>query len=535
MKRKQSFFAGSIVLLASAVITKIIGALFKIPLTNILGGTGMGYFGCAYGLFLPIYAVCSTGLTTAASRLTAESAALNRYADVRKIRRTALLCFSLCGAVCGMLLALLAKPFSDYAAHCPQAFPAVLMLAPSVLFGCILAVYRGCCEGLENMYPTALSQVVEALVKLICGLLLCRLAIENFDALNQSFPTLTREAAGAAGAVLGVTLSSGVGAVFLMLGGKLPAEENQAGETMSSRLIIKRLVLLMIPVALGSLVTNLTSVIDLVTIIRGLTRSIEKNPEYFTEQFGFSPAQSAADSAGFIFGSFTGLAITIFNLVPSITNMLGKSVLPAVTAAKTEGNQEKILHTVRSAISLTSFIAVPCAAGICILSQEILVFLFPRRLSEIAVCSNSLAVLGIAVLFLSLSFPLFSVLQGAGRADLPVKLMIAGAAVKLIGNLLLLPYAQLGVTGAAISTLLCYFLIFILCTISIKRVTGIRMQAVKWMLPFCINGILCAAAAYLCRNLSGSLILSIACGGIVYFLGLTLSGGMKTLKNRMRV
>lgn len=532
MKRKQSFFAGSIVLLASAVITKVVGALFKIPLTNILGGTGMGYFGCAYGLFLPIYAVCSTGLTTAASRLTAESAALNRYADVCKIRKTALICFSICGAVCGIILALLSKPFSNYAAHCPQAFPAVLMLAPSVLFGCILAVYRGCCEGLGNMYPTALSQVVEAVVKLACGLWLCGLAINRFDEISQFLPGFTRESIGAAGAVLGVSLSSGAGAIFLMLGG-CPRAENHSGKTMSSRQIIKRLVALMIPVALGSLITNLTSVIDLVTIIRCLTISIEKNPEYFTSSFGFLPSKSASESAGFIFGSFTGLAITIFNLVPSITNMLGKSVLPAVTAAKTEGNKQKILQAVRSAISLTSFIAIPCAAGISVLSKEILIFLFPKRLDEIAVCSESLSVLGIAVIFLSLSFPLFSALQGVGRADIPVKLMLIGAAVKLIGNILLLPIINLGVTGAAISTLMCYFIIFILCLISIYRITGIKLRPIKWMAPFCINGILCAACAYLCQSLSGSLKLSILCGGIVYFVGLSLTGGLKPLKSYM--
>lgn len=526
MKKKQSFLAGSVVLLASAVITKLIGAFFKIPLTNILGGTGMGYFGCAYGLFLPLYAVCSTGLTTAASRLTAESAALGNFADVKKIRRTALMCFSLCGAAAGILLALLSKPFSVYAANCPQAFPAVLMLAPSVLFGCILAVYRGCCEGMGNMYPTAVSQVAEAAVKLACGLSLCALAINRREQISAIFPGFSREALGAAGAVLGVTLSAGAGALFMSLGCFPASGDNTANTSraaMSSRTIIRRLTMLMIPVALGSLITNLTSVIDLVTIIRCLTGSFESGAAETL------PDMNATESAGFIFGSFTGLAITIFNLVPSVTNMLGKSVLPAVTAAATEGNKDKMTRAVHSAIALTGFIAIPCAAGICVLSEEILIFLFPKRITEIAVCSNSLAVLGIAVIFLSLSFPLFSALQGAGRADIPVKLMLIGAAIKLVGNLCLLPVAGLGVTGAAISTLLCYLAIYILCIFSLKKAVGIPVKACRRLFPCCLSGVLCAAAAYFTREYTDSLALSVAVGGIAYLCSMYASGGLKEL------
>jgi len=91
--KKQNFLKGSIILMISAVITKLLGALFKIPLTNMLGGVGMSYFSCAYSLFMPIYALTVTGLSAAVARMTAQSAALGMYDNARRVRRTALMIF----------------------------------------------------------------------------------------------------------------------------------------------------------------------------------------------------------------------------------------------------------------------------------------------------------------------------------------------------------------------------------------------------------------------------------------------------------
>ena len=157
-------------LLVSALVTKIIGAIFKLPLTNLLGGSGMGYFSCAYGLFLPVYALSITGLTTAVAKLTAERSALEDYAGVRRILRLSLYCFTLIGLLGTGAILLLAKPFCRYVAENPDAYLSVLVLAPAILLGCISAVFRGYYEGLRTMYPTALSQLAEALAKLLFGL-----------------------------------------------------------------------------------------------------------------------------------------------------------------------------------------------------------------------------------------------------------------------------------------------------------------------------------------------------------------------------
>ena len=114
--KKQSFLYGSAILILSAVITKIIGALFRIPLANFLGGTGMGYFSCAYGLFMPIYAISVTGLPAAVAKLTAENSALKKYSDIRKIKHVSLVIFSLTGLGSSIIIVLAAYPFCKYIA-----------------------------------------------------------------------------------------------------------------------------------------------------------------------------------------------------------------------------------------------------------------------------------------------------------------------------------------------------------------------------------------------------------------------------------
>ena len=166
MFRKQSFWKGSALLLASAMIAKLLGACFKIPLTNVLGGTGMGYFSTAYGLLLPVYALSVTGLSAAVAQTVSRAAALEHWAEVRRIRDTARLACGVLGLFLSLCMFLLAEPFAALVAAQPYALFSLLAIAPAALFGCLTAVERGYWEGLQNMTPTAVSQALEAVAML---------------------------------------------------------------------------------------------------------------------------------------------------------------------------------------------------------------------------------------------------------------------------------------------------------------------------------------------------------------------------------
>lgn len=494
--KKQSFIKGSIILIVSAAIAKAIGAFFKIPLTNILGGVGMSYFSCAYGLFLPVYAVTANGLTTAAAKLTAESCAFGNYKNVAKVRRISLMLFTAAGFAGTLLVILLASPFAVNIAACPGARLSIIMIAPSVFFGCITAVYRGCWEGMRNMYPTAVSQIIEAVVRLAAGLAFCSWVLKNEALVLDYLPADTDiTAAAAAAAVLGISLSTAAGTIFLYIRGTDLEKDSpllSQGSEQSGKTIIKALMGILIPVALGSIVTNLTSLIDLATIIRCLDKAVAADPEYFKEHFGLDFKISE-----FIYGSFSGLAVTVFNLVPSVTNMFGKGILPNLAQAWAKNDKRQAERLSGSVLKATAFLAVPAGLGITVLAEEILMFLYPDRVQECIAAAGSLRCLGIGVIFLSLSFPLFSMFQAVGKAGLPVKLMLAGVAVKLAGNLMLVSIPAVNVSGAAIATLLCYLFIFILSAVFYQKYTRLKLKLTSALFPVLVSGGLCAAAARL--------------------------------------
>ena len=473
MKRKpdtSAFLRGSLLLTLSALTAKLCGAFFKIPLTVLLGGTGMGYFSTAYGLFLPLYAVLVTGLSTAVAQPAARLAGRGDLAGARFVRRVARLLFLGTGLL-GTAAALLgARAFTQLSAGSLQAFPAVLVISPAVLLCSLTAVERGYREGLCDMLPTAVSQALEALVKLLCGLWLCRDFMLHPPALLQGY---SPEAAGACGAVLGVTIGSVTGwlCVLLLNAGerKLPASRSHP----PLKAVLRELLIILIPASLGALVTNLTSLIDLVTVMRVLPA--EKDP-------------------AFVYGSFMGLAVTVFALVPSLTNMLAKSVLPCAAQAWAKGDREAAALHAKQVLLLTGLLCIPAGCGLGVLNEGALEFLFAGRDAEIAASCHALRYLAPGLVFLCLVFPVFSLLQALGKPALPVWLMLPGLTVKLAGNLLLIP--RFGIDGAAISTSLCYAVIFVPALLVLRRVLGEPLRIGHLLLSELFGGVLCGAAAW---------------------------------------
>lgn len=533
--KKQNFLQGSLLLAISALIAKLLGALFRIPLTNFLGGTGMGYFSCAYGLFLPLYAVLVTGLSTAVARCTATCAARGDMADAVRIRRVAGRLFLIAGTLGSLAAILAAKPFALHAAGTAEAYPAVLAIAPAVLFSCMTAVERGYHEGLCNMYPTAVSQAVEALTKLLCGLWLCSLVL-NLPVLPPFLSGFSREGAAAAAAVLGVTLSTASGWLCTLL--FRTRSGNSKGSTLATGRILRMLLSVMIPVALGSLVSNLTSLIDLVTVMRMLGDRLSQDAQSFYEGTSLSAEIPRSEAAAFVYGSFMGLSVTVCNLIPSLTNMFGKSALPCTAQAWARGDRHGAANYAAQALLLTALAAIPAACGIFALPEGILTFLYAARPAEISAACSGLRTLSLGVIPLCLSFPVFSLLQAIGRADLPVKLMALGAVVKLLGNLLLIPH--LYTAGAAIATNLCYTVIFLPALYLLRKELGAPFAVGREIAVICYASVMCAGAAYLSYSRllpvlpqRLSLLAAIFVGGCIYVLMLLLTAG-KRLLTRLR-
>lgn len=520
--KRQTVLRGAVWLMLSAAAAKLLGAVFRIPLTALLGGTGMGYFSCAYGLFLPVFALSVNGMNTAAAAMTAKALAQGGTAEAQGIARAARRMFGRAGLAGSVLLLLLAHPLCKGFLHNPHAAPAVMLFAPAVWFCCMSAVLRGQYEGCQQMIPTAVSQVTEGIGRVLFGLLLAGFVMQHPASVMRLLPSGTPpEAAGAAAAIFGVTLSAAVGTLTLAAFPRCLPHVRDGRQLSAERMreIRRALLALLLPVAAASLVTNLTTLIDLATGLRGLSAGILRAPA----RFGLSAdaAKAEADAlANYCYGAYSGLAMTVFNLVPAVTNMLGKAVLPAFAEQSAQGNRSEMQRHAEDVMRRTACIAVPAGLGICALAKPILQFLFASRPLETETAAPALSVLGIAVIFTALSCPLFSMMQGAGHAGDPVTVMLYGAGVKLIGNLLLIP--RYGLRGAALSTLLCYVTVLAGGLYLFIRRTGLHLRLVRSFAAALSGGAACACTARLVyARLSmlpqrPALLLSIAAGGAVY-------------------
>ena len=207
--REKGFQRGAFLLLCSAVIVKLIGALFKIPLSSryCLGDLGFGYFSFAYDLFTPFYALAMAGLPVAVSKTVAEYSAQGRFNDVRETLKVSRRVYFAAGLICFLCLSLLIYPFSRLTDSTGAGVYSLAAMAPSVVFCCLMSAYRGYYQGLNNMLPTAFSELLEALCKLILGFGFGFLTVKVTG--NVAF--------GAAAAIFGITVGTAVSTLYLKL------------------------------------------------------------------------------------------------------------------------------------------------------------------------------------------------------------------------------------------------------------------------------------------------------------------------------
>ena len=321
-----------------------------------------------------------------------------------------------------------------------------------------------------------------------------------------------------------------VGAMLFFAVMSIFRKKYKGGEStvMSHRDISRELISTALPTGISAVVTNLTAIIDMWTIIGCIS--------YFGCRQKMPLGISEEDIPNFIYGSFAGIALTVFNLVPSVTNMLGKGILPCITEAWAENDKSALRHHTLQALLTASIIAVPFAFGLGVLSPEILLFLFARQSEEAEICINSLRLLMPGMVCLCVSFPLFSMLQAIGKASAPLKIMLLGTVIKLAGNLILIPF--MGADGAAVSTSVCYVVILAVSLAVYIKSTGISISIAPFI-SVAYAGLLCGATAYLAADLCGrygksdfsAIFCAVLSGGFIYILSLWLLSVKKYRKS----
>lgn len=537
-RKKQSFLQGAAVLMAALAAVKVLGALFKIPLSWILTPVGNAYFGSAYALYFPIYSLAAAGFPTAVARMVSACCAKGRYRDVRALQKQSGRLFLLLGLGGFALMLALAWPYACLSARSqPQSLlPAIWALAPCALFCSLLSVYRGLYEGLRNMTPTAVSQVIEAAGKLVFGLGLAgaTAAAAQREFLEKGtvwgvaqesaeFARLAALPACAAGAVFGVTIGSGLAFLYLAAyhglrgDGLTPAELRASPPARPGRLLCRELLGIAVPMALGSLAVNLSTLVDAAFLNRRLADLMQQQPGLLPGVYeGLIPAEVLRTQGvpAFLYGCYTN-ANTLFMLLPAAAQAFAVSALPGVTAAWTAGARKELAHRVSSVLRAAALFAVPAGLGLSVLAQPLSEVLFGGRNAP-AITAQILQIMGIAAIFCALSTPVQSMLQAVGRADIPVKLLFAALAGKIVLNWLLVGSPRFHVLGAALSTLACYAFLFLCALFCLLRESRLRLKWFHLLGKPLLAGLLCAQAArMLWQALQGLLPDSLALAGAV--------------------
>ena len=427
--KKQNFLKGAAILAAASIFVKIIGAVYKIPIFNILDDEGIGYFQVTYNIYTLILTISTAGVPVALSRLISSAAARGDNGLVKRYFKVSLPAFMIIGAVAMAVMLIFANTFARLMNSSPAA-AGVRTLAPAVFFVCIISVYRGYAQGFENMIPTAMSQVVEVVCKAAFGI-----------AAAMWLMSMGREShIVSAGAIMGVTIGLGLCIPLLIwykkkLDRGLSFPDDTAG--LPSRLgVFGRLLKVSIPITLSSSFLSIMIVIDTSIILGRLQTAL-----HYTE-----------GEANALFSIFTR-GLTIYNLPPAVVIPLAVSIVPAIAAALTKNREDEAKDIMRSSIKLCNLLTMPACAGIMALSGPILVALYGDSRQ---ITSTVLIILGAASFFVCLQHITLAILQANGHEKLAMLTFPIGAVFRIVFSFVLVGNPNIGILGSPFGTLACF-------------------------------------------------------------------------------
>ncbi len=423
--KKNTIIKGTFILSLGAFLSKLIGALYRVPLTNVIGGYGLGLYQMVFPVYTVLLDFSGAGVPNALAKIVG-----SKNKDVRENLAynyliTSVKLLSVIGIVFSLLMALLSMPLSKLQGNI-NAYYGYIALSPSVFLVCIISCFRGYFQGLMRMTPTALSQVVEQIVKLIFGIILSRIFAHNIPL-------------AVAGATFGITTSELVAVILLYAlyrRHKSKCREPLVYDKENFKVRSKTLIKTVIPITLICLSIPISHVFDSFIVVNTL--------------------KTYRQDATSLFGFLSGVACTIINLPVSICYSVATVVIPYLSGEK---NKDRQKQKSVSAVLLTLAVSVPSAILTYLFSGFIVRILFKRlSLSEQQLSINLIKSMSINVLLLSMLQTTNAILIGKNKLYSPVISMLVGILIKTILSLILLKIPSLNIYGGVISLIACYFL-----------------------------------------------------------------------------
>lgn len=498
-KHRDNFISGALVLSLGGLFAKVLGALYRIPLTNIIGSYGMGLYQLVFPPYILFLTVAQAGVPIALSKLIAENNQLGNVDRSRKVFRCAFVSLAALGAICAVLMASLSKVIASSQGNAETA-EAFLIVAPALLFVPVTNALKAYFQGNMSMVPSGVTTVIEQLVKLAVGL---TCAIHFMPDVHKAVM----------GAVFAITVSE-FSSLAIMAGVYVVhrTRHRYVGKIsvgwQDVKSIAPNILSLAIPVALGGFAMQMSQVIDSVMVVNLLTVS----------------------DATEMYGLWTGPVNSMLGLPIALSSGVAVSALPGITKTYYSGDKTALHAGFNTAMKLTLVIALPCALGMILLSRPILSLLYgslPE--SEIYVSAMLLSLSGLSIVFLAIMQTCVSVCQAVGKPYATVIIVSLSIVVKAVVNLVMLPNPEINIYGAAISETLCYLFATVCVIIYLRVKVGLKTDAIPclvkplsscMLMTLFITVALVFFGGYFAGTV-GTLVL-IALSALIYLLGLVL-------------
>jgi stage V sporulation protein B len=516
-KDQKSFVKGAAILGLAGLLAKFVGAVFRIPLSNIIGTEGMASYSVAYPIYAVLVVLSTAGLPTAISRMVSERLSIGDYRGAHKVFQTAFRVLLFIGIVSTIVMISVSGPVAA-AAKIPEAKLSLMMIAPALLFVSLLSAYRGYFQGMQLMMPTALTQILEQVVKLGAGLYFASVWW------TPDAPYL-----GAAGALLGVTLSEVVSLLLIFLLYKrkririrdknrlLPNTLYQAKRSIPMDLLV-----IALPIALGGCIMPLVGAAD-TFIINNHLAAIDYS--------AYNPLSAKTN-----YSILTNFVNPLINMPAVLSLALCMSLVPAISEARALGSNELVSSRSGMGFKLGLLIGLPCAVGMYLLAEPIIRLLYSSEkitANEIAVGGELLRILAVGVLFLAILQTMTGILQGAGHQFVPLINLGIGAAVKVVLSLVLIREPSLNINGAALGTAACYGIAAILNFVAVAR---LARPDIRFFSGFAMPVLSSAVMGLVTYQVFGRLshhgntlatLVTILIAALVYILMLFITGSLK--------
>ncbi len=498
-KKTKSIIGGMTVLGLSGVICKVVGVLYTIPLTWMIGTQGLGIYQAVFPTYNLLLTISSAGLPVAVSRLVAARLAKDDPGGAKQVFRTAALLLLALGCAATLFMLVGSGYLANTVVDQPASKLGFLVIAPCVAIVCVLSAFRGFMQGQQDMTPTAVSQLIEQVGKVALALPLAWLGNRQSIAL------------GAAGALLGTTIVEAVALVYMMVlyMKRQPAfaliPQGTDVMTDSPAAISKNLLAISIPITIGACIVPLSQFIDSAMLLKRL------------EVAGIAAAEASS-----LYGLFTGTVIRIINIPTALALAVSMSLVPAISSARAAGDDGMVIRQSDLGLRFAFIIGLPCSIGMSVLAEPLMRFFYEGTISEaeLVIGGQLLTMSGLTIVLFTVVQATSSILQGLGKQSIPMYTLVAGVVCKILLNYVLVGLPGMNIHGAPIASLVCYTVSMVPNLYYVLKYTGGKFNWRGWIVRPGLATAAMGVAVFLLRELlpAGRVmtILEIAVGVIVF-------------------